>query len=177
METYRGETSTAARGQSASTEEVARFLHFFAEILRGIAPMPPEVMVRLGQALKDVMADLHIPPADEPPNFYRMAILLTQEPRPTMGELGEALSLPLSTVSRIVSQLEERGYAERLPDAADGRVVRVALTDAARDLYETVGSRAACNAEGVLRCLTAEERAILLTLLAKLASNVNRENR
>ena len=149
------------------------FLHYLAEILRGIAPMPPEVMVRLGQALKMVMSDLHTQPADEPPNLYRMAVLLSQEPRLTIGELSEALSLPISTVSRVVSQLEERGYAERLPDAADGRVVRVALTDAARELYETVGCRAARNAQGVLGCLTPEERTILLTLMAKLASNVN----
>ncbi len=50
------------------------------------------------------------------------------------------------------------------------------MTDIARELYETVGSRAARNAEGVLGCLTAEERTILLTLMAKLASNVNRDS-
>lgn len=166
---------TAARERQPSDDQIKLFLHYLAEILRGIAPMPPEVMVRLGQALKDVMGDLHCQPAAEPPNFYRMAVLLSQEPRPTIGELSEALSLPISTASRIVSQLEERGYAERLPDAEDGRVVRVALTGSARELYETVGIRAARNAEGVLGCLTGEERTILLTLLAKLASNVNRD--
>ncbi len=168
---------TAAEEKQPSDEQVPLFLHYLAEILRGVAPMPPEVMVRLGQALKVVLADLHCQPAEEPPNFYRMAILLSQDPRPTIGELSEALSLPISTVSRIVSQLEERGYAERLPDSADGRVVRVALTDAARELYETVGIRAARNARGVLGCLTPEERTILLTLMAKLASNVNQETR
>ena len=156
-------------------DQSTQFLHYLAEILRGIAPMPPEVMVRLGQALKDVMTDLHCQPSAEPPNFYRMAILLSREPKPTIGELSESLSLPVSTVSRIVSQLEERGYARRLPDAADGRVVRVAMTDAARDLYDTACGRAAQNAERVLGCLTSEERAILLTLMAKLASNLEHE--
>ena len=46
-----------------------------------------------------------------------------------------------------------------------------------RELYETVGCRAARNAQGVLGCLTPEERTILLTLMAKLASNVNLETR
>lgn len=137
--------------------------------------MPPEVMLRLGQALKDVMGDLQCQPSAEPPNFYRMAVRLNQEPSPTIGELSEFLSLPVSTVSRVVSQLEERGYAQRLPDAADGRVVRVAMTDFARELYETASGRAARNAERVLGCLTTEERGILLTLMAKLASNLDRE--
>lgn len=165
------------RGLPPSPDDRAiEFLHYLAEILRGIAPMPPEVMVRLGQALKDVTGELHCQPSAEPHNFYRMAILLSQEPSRTIGELGESLSLPVSTVSRIVSQMEERGYARRLTDPADGRVVRVAMTDAARELYETVGSRAARNAEGVLACLTREEQTILLTLLAKLAANVDREH-
>lgn len=168
---------TAAREKRPPDDHVHLFLHYLAEILRGIAPMPPEVMLRLGQALKDVMGDLHCQPSAEPPNFYRMAVRLSQEPSPTIGELGESLSLPVSTVSRIVSQLEERGYARRLPDTADGRVVRVAMTDFARELYETASSRAARNAQGVLGCLTPEERTILLTLMAKLASNVNQGTR
>ncbi len=156
-------------------DQAPLFLQCLAEVLRGIAPMPPEVMVRLGQALKDIMADPHTQPAAEPPNFYRMAILLTQDPRPTMGELSEYLSLPVSTVSRLVSQLEERGYVERLPDPADGRVVRVAMTNGATELYEAFGSRAARNAQKVLGCLTPEERTILLILLVKLASNLDQE--
>jgi DNA-binding MarR family transcriptional regulator len=168
---------TAAREYRPSDDHATRFLHYLAEILRGIAPMPPEVMVRLGHALKDVMTDLHCQPAAEPPNFYRMAVLLSQEPRPTIGELSDSLSLPVSTVSRIVSQLEERGYAQRLPDPTDGRVVRVAMTDSARELYEMATSRAARNAESVLACLTLEERTILLTLMAKLAANLDRETR
>lgn len=139
--------------------------------------MPPEVMLRLGQALKDVMADLHTQPSADPPNFYRMAILLSQEPRPTIGELSESLSLPVSTVSRIVSQLEERGWARRRPDPADGRVVRVAMTEAARDLYETASARATRNAQSVIACLTREETAILLTLMAKVAGNLSQEAR
>ncbi len=167
-------TMTAGRGQPPATDQATLFIQYVAEILRGITPMPPEVMVRLGQAVKDVLVDLPCQPAAERPNLYRMALLLAREPNPTIGELSESLSLPVSTVSRIVSQLEERGHARRLPDPADGRVVRVAMTDAARELYETASARAASNAVKVLGCLTPEERTILLTLLDKLASNVNR---
>jgi DNA-binding MarR family transcriptional regulator len=91
-----------------------------------------------------------------------------------MGELSKALSLPLSTVSRIVSMLEEQGFAQRLPDAEDGRVVRVALTDAGRQLHEAMQSHAVRTAQSILDCLTVEEQIILLTLLGKVASNLKK---
>lgn len=43
-------------------------------------------------------------------------------------ELARALGVEPSTVSRHVSQLEERGYVERGTDSSDGRVRTVSLT-------------------------------------------------
>ena len=91
-----------------------------------------------------------------------------------MGELSEALSLPLSTVSRIVSMFEEKGYVERQSDAEDGRVVRVALTDAGHQIYEAMQSHAVHTAQSILDDLTPEEQIILLTLLGKVASNLKK---
>ena len=166
---------TAGGKQQPSTDQVAQFLRYLAEILSNITPMPPDVMARLGSDLKRTCPDPGSDHVAEPPVFYRMAGMLSEDLKPTMGELSEALSLPLSTVSRMVSQLEERGYAKRLPDSSDGRVVRVALTDVAKELYETVSSHAARNAQSVLGCLTPEEKTILLTLLAKVACNLNKD--
>lgn len=92
-----------------------------------------------------------------------------------MGELSKGLSLPLSTVSRIISTLEEQGFAKRLPDAEDGRVVRVELTDKGRQIYEAMQSHALRSAQSILDCLTVEEQIILLTLLGKVASNLKKE--
>jgi DNA-binding MarR family transcriptional regulator len=92
-----------------------------------------------------------------------------------MGELSKSLSLPLSTVSRIVSMLEEHGFAKRHPDSEDGRVVRVGLTDTGRQIYEAMLSHGASNARRVLDCLTVEEQMILLTLLGKVATNLRKD--
>jgi DNA-binding MarR family transcriptional regulator len=103
-----------------------------------------------------------------------MASMLYGDSKPTMGELSEALSLPLSTVSRIVSMFEEQGFAQRLPDAEDGRVVRVGLTDVGRQLHEAMQSHALHSAQSILDCLTVEEQVILLTLLGKVASSLKK---
>lgn len=112
----------------------------------------------------------------EPPTIYRMASMLYGDPKPTMGELSKALSLPLSTVSRIVSMLEQQRFAKRLPDAEDGRVVRVELTDAGRRIYEAMVTHGVHNAQSILDCLTVEEQLILLTLLGKVASNLKKNS-
>ncbi len=49
----------------------------------------------------------------------------------TLGqlELGQRLNLQKSTVSRLVSQLLTRGWAQREADQSDGRASRLRLTD------------------------------------------------
>jgi DNA-binding MarR family transcriptional regulator len=170
-------TMTAGGEQQPSTDQVAQFLRYLAEILPNITPMPPEMMAHLGGHLNPIHPKLSSHLVAEPPVFYRMAGMLCRDTKPTMGELSGALSLPLSTVSRMVSLLEEHGYAQRLPDPADGRVVRVALTNVGRQLHEAIESHAARSAQSILGCLTPEEQIILLTLLAKVASNLNRDTR
>jgi|WetSurMetagenome_2_1015567.scaffolds.fasta_scaffold941583_1 DNA-binding MarR family transcriptional regulator len=52
----------------------------------------------------------------------------------TMNELSKAVSLEISTMTRMVDQLVEKGLVQRENDAKDRRVVRVALTEAGRKL-------------------------------------------
>lgn len=47
----------------------------------------------------------------------------------TQTELGSRLRLEKSTISRLVGQLEERGWIERRRAEHDGRLVLLALTD------------------------------------------------
>ena len=70
-----------------------------------------------------------------------------------MGELHRHVLLSQPALSRMVDRLVERGYIERCPDPADGRGVRLSLTDAGRDRQHQVGRR---HAASVTRALTAE---------------------
>ena len=161
--------------QNASTERVHRLLQHLTEIMPKLTSMPPEMRSHLMSQLDRVHSRFSPRLVAEPPTMHRIASMLYGDPKPTMGELSKALSLPLSTVSRIVSMLEEQGFAKRQPDAEDGRVVRVGLTDTGRQIYEAMLSHGVRNAQRVLDCLTPEEQIILLTLLGKVASNLKKD--
>ena len=53
---------------------------------------------------------------------------------PSMNELSKLLELDKSSVSGLVDRAEQRGLVARVPSTADGRSVRVALTDEGRSL-------------------------------------------
>ena len=62
----------------------------------------------------------------------------------TQSELAARLRLEKSTVSRLVGQLQERGWVERRRAEHDGRVLLLELTDQGRQMAEQVAtSRAA----------------------------------
>jgi len=166
----------SADGQvKASTERVDQLLQHLTEIVPRLASMPPEMRTHLMSQLDGLHSRFSPHLIAEPPTMYGLTRMLYGYPKPTMGELSKALSLPLSTVSRIVSILEEQGFAKRQPDAEDGRVVRVDLTDGGRQIYEDMLSHGVRNAQSILDCLTPEEQMILLTLLGKVAANLKKD--
>ena len=70
-----------------------------------------------------------------------------------MGELHRHVLLSQPALSRMVDRLVERGLVARRPDPADGRGVRLSLTDAGRDMQRQIGRR---HARSIARVLTAE---------------------
>ncbi|GAB3225259.1 hypothetical protein GCM10027447_14500 [Glycomyces halotolerans] len=87
-----------------------------------------------------------------------------------LGELNRNVLLSQPAMSRMVDRLAERGLIERTADPADGRGVRLSLTEAGRERQRRVGGR---HAVGVARAVTAEltdeEMRQLETLCRKLA--------
>jgi DNA-binding MarR family transcriptional regulator len=73
-------------------------------------------------------------------------------------ELGERLQLEKSTVSRLVSQLETRGWAVRRPDDADGRAVRVRLTERGERAASELADARRAKFARVLASIPEEER-------------------
>jgi MarR family transcriptional regulator, organic hydroperoxide resistance regulator len=67
------------------------------------------------------------------PQFITM-ILLWEEDRQTVGQLGEALFLESNTLTPMLKRLEALGYIKRSRDSADERQVRISLTEAGRKL-------------------------------------------
>lgn len=79
----------------------------------------------------------------------------------TLGELAAAEKVRPPSMTRIVSNLEERGLAVREPDKDDRRLVLVQLTDAGSQLLEANRRRRDAWLNKQLRQLSTEEREAL----------------
>ena len=104
--------------------------------------------------------------------FYRACNSIYPKGNITMSEFSNALSVPLSTATRIADWLVDKGYIQRLPDLDDRRVVRVCLTDEGKGLYETIDRYIRQRIQQILSNLTNEERTILLTLVGKVVAGL-----
>lgn len=98
-------------------------------------------------AAEDIWQDLSM-------REYDVLYTLSKRREPVrMGELHRHVLLSQPALSRMVDRLVERGLVERCPDPADGRGVRLSLTEAGRDRQRQIGRR---HAGSVARALTAE---------------------
>jgi DNA-binding MarR family transcriptional regulator len=102
---------------------------------------------------------------------YDVLYTLSKCPDPiNLRELNRHVLLSQPALSRLLDRLAERGLVERCSDPADGRGVRLSLTEAGRALQRQIGRQ---HARGVARAMTAEldpaELRALQTICLKLA--------
>jgi DNA-binding MarR family transcriptional regulator len=97
-------------------------------------------------AAEDIWADISM-------REYDVLYTLSKCPGPVrISELNRHVLLSQPALSRMVDRLAERGFVERQSDPADGRGVRLSLTEAGRAVQREVGRR---HARSVARALTA----------------------
>jgi DNA-binding MarR family transcriptional regulator len=97
-------------------------------------------------AAEDIWADLSM-------REYDVLYTLSKGQDPiNMTELNRHVLLSQPALSRLLDRLAERGLIERQPDPADGRGVRLSLTDAGRARQREIGRR---HAGSVARAMTA----------------------
>jgi DNA-binding MarR family transcriptional regulator len=108
--------------------------------------------------------------------FHNVCLAFSRHEGPiTMGELSRDLNVPLSTATRTMDWLVENGYAQRLPDPQDRRVVRVGLTDAGREIYTTINQFFMERIEQLLEQLIPEERETFISLLCKVLDALEKQ--
>ena len=108
--------------------------------------------------------------------FHDIGIVFARYSEPiTMGELSRELDVPLSTATRIMDWFVKNGYAQRLADPQDRRVVRVGLTEAGQEIYRTINETFMENIERFMRHLTQEERTTFFSLLCKVLDAFEKE--
>jgi len=170
-------TGDVKQQSSVDAEQVTQFMRYMAELIPKTKSAPPESLVRLHAQLEPLLSKKNPRLNAHPFNYYLMGSILYRDANPTMRELSKALSVPLSTATRMVSLLVDNGWAQRLSDPGDRRIIRVALTDSGRRLQNIIEEHLGQHARTILACLTAEERIILLTLLGKVASTLEAKER
>jgi len=84
------------------------------------------------------------------------------------GDLAERLVLTKSTVSRLVSNLVDRGWAERCVVDADGRGVTVGLTRAGRDAAARLRKARTRRMQTLLDAVPTERRREVVEVLTVL---------
>ncbi|MFC9994593.1 MarR family winged helix-turn-helix transcriptional regulator [Nocardia sp. NPDC127526] len=87
----------------------------------------------------------------------------------TAGALNKALMVTSGAITNRIDRLAAKNLVERVPDPTDRRAIRVQLTDAGRDLVDTMLPLHAANQERVLQAFPATDRADLIPLLRSLS--------
>jgi MarR family transcriptional regulator, organic hydroperoxide resistance regulator len=90
----------------------------------------------------------------------------------TPGEVAARLHLATPTVTRAATRMEAAGLLRRAPHPTDARLVRLCLTERARQLESVLaGERQALTARAT-RGMSQADRAHLITLLLQLRDNL-----
>ena len=88
--------------------------------------------------------------------------------------LGSRLQQVGGTLTGVLDRMEKRGLVERKRDPNDRRVWRIWLTDAGRELRETLPPIALTLREDLLQGVTQEERQLLSRVIDQVIANLNR---
>jgi len=85
-----------------------------------------------------------------------------------LGDLAAVEGIAPSTLTRLVTVLEERGYVERCPVPGDARASTLAITSDGHAALELIREQSTILLAGRLRTLTDEQRAALAAALPAL---------
>ncbi|KYG07352.1 hypothetical protein BE21_29785 [Sorangium cellulosum] len=97
---------------------------------------------------------------------------LAEDEGQTMSSLGLSLGFDRPTTTGVVKRLEMKGLVERMADASDGRVVRLALSERGRAQVSELPPLAAEVNRKAAHGLSRDERAALERLLLRVIANM-----
>ena len=153
-------------------KQIDEVVHGFTQVWNKFEVMLSKELAQIQERLDGIHPERESHPHANYELFYRVSNSMYRKGNLTMGELSNALSVPLSTATRITDWLVDNGYIQRLPDPEDRRIVRVALTSIGRELYETIDRYIRQRVQQILSSLTDEERTTLLALVGKVVSTL-----
>lgn len=104
--------------------------------------------------------------------FWQL-VLLGERGSTRISEIASALNLDISTVSRQLKLLEQRGLVAREADPVDGRVINIGLTPAGRAVLDQLVAARLALMEEALSAWEFEDVAKLTELLSRFAFDLH----
>ena len=98
--------------------------------------------------------------------------VLRRHPGINQAELADRLEVEPMTVARLVDRLEDAGWVERRADSKDRRSNRIYLTERVKSIVTHIRELGLQNRREALAGVTAEEHAVLITVLRKIKLNI-----
>lgn len=104
--------------------------------------------------------------------MWRVMVALWENGDQRLGDLAEKTSIDFSTLSRLLVNLQKKGYVIRRRSGEDARALSVSLTTKGRAMTERIIPTACHYADVATRDLSEQDIARLKRLLIKLYSNI-----
>jgi DNA-binding MarR family transcriptional regulator len=102
---------------------------------------------------------------------YRSLVILASRGPQSMAVLAEAVAVTPPTASRLCERLVRKGLVRRRTDRHDRRQVRLALTEAGRDLIDTVTERRRQEIADLFASVPAEVQRSVVAALRQLTAS------
>ena len=103
-------------------------------------------------------------------------MVIIENPGVNQKDISDILCIETPTVTRILDNLEKRGYILRVSHEYDRRSFKVKLTKKGEELKEEISYYGECFMSWVKRDLSEEEKVIIKNLLNKLYESVKKES-
>jgi DNA-binding MarR family transcriptional regulator len=104
---------------------------------------------------------------------WRLVAVIAEQGGITQQEICRFTRMDKVTVSRAAMALAGRGIVTRLPNADDKRSKRLSPSEIGRQLYASIAPLAIGMERDIFACLSADERATLAELLARIDARVD----
>ena len=106
---------------------------------------------------------------------HALMALTSDEPL-SQKQLGTVLSLEKSTVSRLVSQLQKRGWIARTRSVKDKRMIELRLTDSGRTVSAQLAEARQAKFQRVLSAIPVEQQAFVTDALSILVEAMREDH-
>jgi DNA-binding MarR family transcriptional regulator len=154
--------------------QITTIVHGFMQVWNKFEVTLSRELIQIKERLEGMYPQRETHPNANYELFYRVSNSIYPKGDMTMGELSNAMSVPLSTATRIADWLVDNGYVQRFPDTEDRRVVRISLTETGQELYQAIDRYIRQRLQQILACLTDEEMTTFLSLVGKVVTELKK---